>query len=104
MFKCYTSCFETNFLKVLECLAMAVRRSSGMKSFERLPERYSNDVETAARLPGPTECLLLALNSSVPRRSKWSGIETTAGDLPVSSAPPPLTDAVKKVLVNIDVS
>src|SRR6266576_6217067 len=33
----------------------------------------------------------LALNSGVPRRSKWSGFETAADDLPASSAPPPLT-------------
>jgi hypothetical protein len=30
------------------------------------------------------------------RRSKWSGIETAADDLPTSSVPPPLTDAVEK--------
>jgi hypothetical protein len=36
----------------------------------------------------------MALNSGLPRRSKWSGIETAADDLPASSTPPPLTQAV----------
>jgi hypothetical protein len=30
---------------------------------------------------------LLAINSGVPRRRKWSGIETAADALPVSSVP-----------------
>jgi hypothetical protein len=34
--------------------------------------------------------LLLALNSGLLQRSKWSGIETAADDLPASSVPPPL--------------
>src|SRR5258707_10485733 len=33
---------------------------------------------------------LLALNGSMLRRSKWSGIESAADDLPASSVPPPL--------------
>jgi hypothetical protein len=37
---------------------------------------------------------VMALNSGVPRRSKWSGIETAADDRPASSTPPPLTQAV----------
>jgi hypothetical protein len=32
-------------------------------------------------------CLLVALSSGALRRSKWSGIETAADDLPTSSLP-----------------
>jgi hypothetical protein len=39
----------------------------------------------------------MALNSGTLRRSKWSGIESAPDDLPASSVPPPLTDAVEKV-------
>jgi hypothetical protein len=39
----------------------------------------------------------LTLNSGLLRRNKSSVIETAADDLPVSSVPPSLTDAVEKV-------